>query len=76
MAPVSERTRDRFLRLYATDVVFHAEVNRLLAGEVADLRAVVARIGAMRREDFGGSGFRYELAVRRTADEALRRLVS
>lgn len=66
-------TQRKFIELYDTDEAFHHEVDRLMAGELQDLRAALARISSLRRDQFT-SGFAYELAVRQQADEALRRL--
>lgn len=67
-------TQQKFLDLYDTDRQFRIEVDRLLYGEdVADLRAALARISSLRRDQFP-TGFAYEVAVRKHADRALGRL--
>lgn len=67
--------QQQFLLLYETDQDFHREVDHLIWGEVDDLRVALRQIESMRRDTFQ-TGFDYEMAVRKTAATALRRLAS
>jgi hypothetical protein len=67
--------QEQFMQLYRSDDEFHHAVDRLLAGEVDDLREALLVISRMRRGDFM-TGFHYETAVRKVADHALRRMAA
>jgi len=73
MGQTNAQIQERFLTLYRSDPVFHERVDRLLAGEVDDLRVALTRISGLRCEDFA-TRWHYETAVRKEADNALRQL--
>ena len=73
MGQTKAQVRERFLTLYRIDPEFHDRVDQLLAGEVDDLRLALTWISGLRREQFDTS-WHYEMAVRKQADHALRRL--